>query len=94
MAKKVTKPDIQECGCAFIIDASGVPTVECPTNEAQALAFAALQRNPDVQIRVVASMASSVIEDGDDLADSDADDDDDFEDDDLEFESDDFDDEE
>jgi len=80
--------NIQNCGCSFLIDENGVPTVECPTNEAQAIAFAALQRNPDVQIRVAASIAPSVIEDADDLAESDTDDDGD----DLEFEFDDFDD--
>jgi len=82
LVKKVN-PDTQDCGCAFLIDENGVPTVECPTNEAQALAFAALQRNPDVQIRVVASVA---LEDADDLVDSDTDD---FEDE-LELEEDDF----
>jgi len=53
----------------FIIDENGVPTVECPTNESQTLAFAALQRNPDVQLRVAASVVPSVIEDAD-IADS------------------------
>jgi len=84
MVKKAD-PDTSDCGCAFIIDENGVPTVECPTNEAQALAFAALQRNPDVQIRVAASVVPSVIEDADDLVDSDND----FEDE-LELEFDDF----
>jgi len=82
--------NIQDCGCAFLIDENGVPTVACPTNEAQAIAFAALQRNPDVQIRVVASVVPSVIEDAD-IADSDTDD---FDADELELEFDDFGDEE
>jgi len=80
MAKK-SNPDTQDCGCAFIIDENGVPIVECPSNEAQAIAFAALQRNPDVQIRVAASVVPSIIEDVD-IADSDTDD---FDADDLEF---------
>jgi len=83
MVKKAD-PDTPDCGCAFIIDENGVPTVECPTNEAQAMAFAALQRNPDVQIRVAASVVPSAIEDVA-IADSDTD----FDADDLEFDDDD-----
>jgi len=64
MVKKAD-PDTPDCGCAFIIDADGVPTVECPTNEAQAMAFAALQRNPDVSITVAAAIVPAVVEEAD-----------------------------
>jgi len=82
-----TNPDTEDCGCAFIIK-DGVPTVECPTNEAQAMAFAVLQRNPDVSITVVATIVSA--EDDDDLgADEQSDFNEDLEFDDVEEEEDD-----
>jgi len=63
------KPGTPDCGCAFIIDENGSPIVQCPTNEAQAMAFEALQRNPDVSITVAAAIAPAVEEevDKDDL---------------------------
>jgi len=61
---KKADPDTPNCGCAFVIDENGVPTVECPTNEAQAMAFAALQRNPDVSI-TVAAVTVPIVEEAD-----------------------------
>jgi len=75
MVKKANL-NTEDCECVFIVDENGVPIVECPTNEAQAMAFAALQRNPDVSIRV-AAIAPAVIEDdggGEEFAEDDLDD--------------------
>jgi len=79
MVKK-TNPDTQHCGCEFLLDQDGRPVVECPDQSTQDLAYQALRKYPDVQIRVAASITPSVIEDSD-IADSDTDG---FEDDELE----------
>jgi len=84
---KRAKPGNGDCGCAFLIDENGIPTVECPTNESQALAFAALQKNPDVSIRVAASVISAVEEaDEGQIEESDFEDDFEFDDDDADLE--------
>jgi len=85
MVKK-DKPGIEDCGCTFLIDEHGVPIVECPNNAAQARAFEALQRNPDVSITVAAAIAPTVVEEVEEEEELDGDqvgfaEDDDFEDD-------------
>jgi len=65
MVKKAN-PNTEDCECVFFVNENGVPIVECPTNEAQAMAFAALQRNPDVSIRVAAIAPAFIEDDGGD----------------------------
>ena len=52
------KPDseVPACGCSFTIDENGLPVVECPDAETQALAFHALSEHPDVSVRVVPAL--------------------------------------
>ena len=78
---------VPDCGCSFVVDEHGVPTVECPDADAQDMAFQALRQHPDVAIRVTPTLEPEV-EDGiqaDDMDPGVAEDDDlDFEDDDEE----------
>jgi len=72
----VDKNKSQMCGCSFLVDEHGQPVVECPDSESQAIAFAALQKNPDVSIRVAAAVVPFEDADiaGSDMDDFDADD--------------------
>jgi len=56
--KKVSE---ESCGCAFLVDESGQPIVECSTPEEQDKVYQALRTHSDINIRVAVAPAIPAI---------------------------------
>jgi len=72
--------NVEDCGCAFLLDADGRPVVECSTAEEQDRVFQALRTHADINIRVAVVPVISVVEEADETEELDSEDDQEFDD--------------